>query len=119
MSAELIDVFQGIVTLQVDGQLTPQEFAALHEVTRRELDALGGGRILILAERFTGWSKTEGWNDLSFQTVSDHLIQRMALVADVRWEQLALLFTAKGMRPFPIEYFETGHEVEARAWLNS
>jgi hypothetical protein len=119
MSAELIDVFQGIITIEIDGHLTPQEFAAVHEATARELVALGGAKILVLAGNFTGWSEGGGWEDLSFQTANDPLIQRMALVMDPGWEKLAQLFTAKGLRPFPIECFPPSQEAEARAWLNS
>ncbi len=119
MSAELIDVFQGIITLEVSGRLTPGEFAAIHHKITPELHALGGARLLILARTFMGWSEDGDWQNLYFQTANDHLIQRMALVADVRWEQFAMLFTARGMRPFPIAYFPSGHEEDARAWLHS
>jgi len=119
MRAELIDVFQGIITVEINGHLTVQEFAAVQEAVADELMSLGSGKILILASRFTGWSKEAGWEDLSFQAANDPSIQRMALVADVRWVDLALMFTGKGIRPFPIEYFGTGHEADARAWLNS
>jgi hypothetical protein len=27
------------------------------------------------------------------------------------------MFTAKGLRPFPIEYFPSGQESKARSWL--
>ena len=34
-----------------------------------------------------------------------------------KWEDLALMFTAKGLRKFPIEYFEPSQMAQARAWL--
>lgn len=119
MSAVLLDAFGGIVTIELTGQLAPDELASIHQEAGMHLRSWGGGKFLILAERFTGWSDTGAWSDVSFQTDHDPLIQGMALVADVRWEQLALLFTAKGLRPFPIEYFATGDEASARAWLKS
>jgi hypothetical protein len=42
----------------------------------------------------------------------------MALVGDRQWEELASLFTGKGFREFPIEYFEPGEIDKAQAWLN-
>ncbi|QJE97095.1 STAS/SEC14 domain-containing protein [Luteolibacter luteus] len=119
MSATLLDAFGGIVTIELTGQLVPDELASIHQEMGTHLRNWSGGKLLILAERFTGWSDDDAWSDVSFQTDHDHLIQGMALVADVRWEQFALLFTAKGLRPFPIEYFATGDEVSARAWLKS
>lgn len=41
----------------------------------------------------------------------------MAIVGDKKWEDLALIFTAKGLRKFPIEYFEPAQIAHARAWL--
>ena len=41
----------------------------------------------------------------------------MAIVGERKWEDLALLFTAKGLRPFPIEYFEPKTMTEAQDWL--
>lgn len=42
----------------------------------------------------------------------------MAIVGERRWEELALLFTAKGLRSFPIQYFGSGQAADARAWLD-
>jgi hypothetical protein len=41
----------------------------------------------------------------------------MAIVGDRKWDDLALMFTAKGLRAFPIEYFEPAQLGAARAWL--
>ena len=119
MSAQVIDAFHGTVSIEIVGTLTPAELAEVHRLSHTPLAEWGGGNLLILAERFDGWSDDTAWESLDFQTANDPLIRRMAIVGDVRWEQLANMFTAKGMRPFPIEYFPTGCESEARAWLNS
>ncbi len=41
----------------------------------------------------------------------------MAIAGDTRRKELALIFVAKGLRSFPIEYFETAAPDRARAWL--
>ena len=41
----------------------------------------------------------------------------MAIVGERRWEELALLFTAKGLRTFSIQYFDPAQVATARAWL--
>jgi len=119
MSAELIDAFDGIATIEVTGKLSPDELAEVHRQAAVPLTEWGGGNLLILADRFVGWTEDDQWASIDFQTANDPLVRKMAMVADVRWEALALMFTAKGLRPFPIEYFRTGQEAEARAWLKA
>ena len=119
MSADVIDAFNGTVTIEVIGKLTPSELAAVHRQTAVPLTTWNGGNLLILAEAFEGWADDADWESLEFQTRNDPLVRKMAIVADTRWEQLALMFTAKGLRPFPIEYFPSGAESEARSWLNA
>ena len=41
----------------------------------------------------------------------------MAVVAEENWEDLILMFTGKGLRPFPIERFFPVDEAKARTWL--
>jgi hypothetical protein len=117
MSAEFMDAFDGIVTIEVVGKLSPEELASVHRQAAGPLADWGGGAMLILAERFEGWSDDPSWESLDFQTANDPLVRKMAIVADTRWEQLANMFTAKGLRPFPIEFFPAGKESEARFWL--
>jgi len=119
MSAFLIDASDGLVTIKLSGKLSPEDLARSHAAIGGHLREWGGGSLLILAEHFEGWTREGDWTELSFQTANDDLIRKMAIVGDARWEDLTVVFTAKRMRPFPIEYFPTGHADEARAWLNS
>jgi len=115
----MIDAFDGIATIEVTGKLSPDELAEVHRQTAVPLTEWGGGTLLIIADRFEGWTEDSKWASIDFQTANDALVWKMAIVADVRWEALALMFTARGFRPFPIEYFPTGQEVEARMWLKA
>jgi hypothetical protein len=117
MSAEVIDAFEGTVTIEITGALTPEELREVHRESATALSGWGGGKLLILAEAFEGWAGDADWSDLEFQTANDALVQKLAIVGDGKWESLALMFTAKGLRPFPIEYFPSGHDNAARAWL--
>lgn len=119
MSAEVIDAFNGTVTIEVTGKLSPSELAEVHRQSAVPLAEWNGGNLLVLAERFEGWSDDQEWASIDFQTANDPLLRKMAIVADTRWEQLALMFTAKGLRSFPIEYFPSGAESEARNWLKA
>ena len=119
MSAEVIDAFEGTVTIEVTGILTPDELREVHRETAAALSGWGCGKLLILAETFEGWADDVDWANLDFHTSNDDLVRTMAIVGDGKWESFALMFTAKGFRPFPIEYFPTGQDTAARAWLRA
>jgi len=117
MGAEILNVSDGVLTLKVRGQLTQAELATAQKAAGDIIGKQGPLRILVLTENFTGWERGAGWDDFSFQTQHDTSIERMAIVGERKWEDLALMFTAKGLRKFPIEYFDTARLADARAWL--
>ena len=117
MGAEVVDVSGGLLTVKITGRLTQAELAAVQVSAGEIIRKQGKVRILVLADNFLGWERAGDWSDLSFQAEHDGDIERMAIVGDKKWEDLALIFTAKGLRQFPIEYFETGKLAGARAWL--
>lgn len=118
MSAEIISHFDGIVTAKITGKLTHPELTALQQSMLGIIGREGGIRVLIICEDFQGWAKEGDWADVSFQHTSDPYVNKMALVGEKKWEDLALLFTGKGFREFPIEYFEPGELDKAREWLH-
>lgn len=119
MSADIIDTKDGILVVRISGKLASAELAAVQQRAAEIAKAHRRLRILVLAEDFEGWEKAGNWGDLSFQMENDQYIERMALVGEKKWAALALLFTAKGLRKFPIEFFPPDAVAEARAWLAS
>jgi hypothetical protein len=117
MAAEIVSVAGGVLTLKVSGKLTQAELTAVQKATGNVLGKEKKLRILVLTQNFAGWERGGNWNDFSFQTEQDANIERMAIVAERKWEDLALMFTAKGLRAFPIEFFEPAQLAAARAWL--
>ena len=104
MSAEIASVSGHVLTVKVSGTLTEPELASLQAAAGRIIGTGGKWRVLVLTPNFAGWERGGDWNDFSFSD-NDASIERMAIVGERKWEDLALLFTAKGLRPFPIEYF--------------
>jgi hypothetical protein len=51
----------------------------------------GKVRFLIIADGFQGWEKDGDWGDLSFQIKNDPHIEKMAIVGEKKWEDLALV----------------------------
>jgi hypothetical protein len=117
MSAEIIDTACGVVTVRITGKLTQPELTDLQLAAGDIIKEQGKVRLLVIAEKFEGWQRGGAWGDLSFQVEHDAHIERMAIVGEKKWEELALIFTGKGLRKFPIEYFQPAEIAQARAWL--
>jgi hypothetical protein len=117
MSAEIADATGGVLTVRIAGKLTHPELRAVQQQAAEILRRQSKMRVLVLAENFEGWERGGAWGDLSFQMENDPRIEKMAIVGDRKWEDLAVLFAAKGLRRFPVEYFQSADLAKARAWL--
>jgi SpoIIAA-like len=116
MSAEIASVAGQVLTVKVSGTLTEPELTSMQASAARIVSTGGRWRVLVLTENFAGWERGGSWNDFSFSD-SDASIERMAIVGDRKWEDLALIFTAKGLRSFPIEFFPPDKLAAAQDWL--
>jgi hypothetical protein len=117
VSAEIVNAADGILTVKITGRLTQPELAAAQKAAAEVLQQQGKGRVLVITENFQGWERGGDWGDQSFQLEHDAHIEKMAIVGDKKWEDLALVFASKGLRSFAIEYFPPAHLAQARAWL--
>jgi len=106
-----------IIVIQVSGLLTKPELDAC-QLEIEPIIQKGQGKILVLATDFEGWETNSGdWTDLSFGEANDQYMDKLAIVGEPEWKDLTEIFTLKGLRKFPIEYFNAGREEFARAWL--
>lgn len=112
------DFHDGIITWTITGQLTQPDLAVAQKATADLIRKHGHVRILVLAEKFTGWAKTGDWGDLSFQIDNDRNIVKVAVVVDQQWEDLMDAFIGKGLRQFPVECFRPSDRSEAVKWLS-
>ena len=117
MSAEIIEQSGDLLTIRVSGLLTQPDLASLQRTVGIHLNQQGKGRLLIMTEAFEGWQRGGNWGDVSFSAAHDAQIEKMAIVGEKQWEDLALMFASKGLRRFPIEYFGPLEVARARAWL--
>lgn len=116
MSAEIASVAGHMLTVKVSGTLTEPELMSMQAAAGKIIGTGGKWRLLVLTENFKGWERGGAWNDFSFSD-RDASIERMAIVGERKWEELSLIFTAKGLRAFPIEYFTTDQMSAAQDWL--
>lgn len=120
MSYEILDTSGGVLTFRVSGTLTYAEYLEGQRKAAeilRERGKEGKVRILTLLENYLGTEKEGNWGDISFAMEFDPHIEKMAIVGEKKWEDDVLLFTGKGIRRIPIEYFEPGDLAKAKAWL--
>jgi hypothetical protein len=117
MPAEIVELVDGIVTLNISGKLTQAELGAAQQALSDIIREQGKVRILARAEQFAGWERDK-WDDFSFQAEHDDDIEKIAIVGEEKWKQLTLVFTAQGLRKFPIRYFATPELDKARGWLS-
>lgn len=117
MGARILGLTGDILTVKVTGRLERAEFEEAQRAAALLIREHSPVRILVLTEGFKGWARGGDWGDLSFQIDNDKHIAKMAVVAEEDWEDLILMFTGKGLRPFPVEHFSPADEAKARAWL--
>ncbi|MHC1764471.1 MAG: STAS/SEC14 domain-containing protein [Verrucomicrobiia bacterium] len=117
MSAEIIDRSDQTLTCRLSGKLTYAELVSVQKEAAQMIRKSGKIRILVLLEGFAGMDKVGDWGDVSFQAENDPFIEKIALVGERKWEDVALLFAAKGIRRVQIEYFPPTDLTKAKTWL--
>ena len=108
-----------ICLINVTGKISVDELGIVQANCESVIQKNGSIKLLVILEGFEGWQKGIGWDDSSFAQRNDAFIKKFGIVGEEKWRDLSYVFTLKGLRPFPIEYFGAGQIKEARAWLDS
>lgn len=116
MSAEIIDYSNGVLTARVSGLLKQEELAAMQKRAGEVIREHGPTSLLTVLEDFLGVAKDGDWGDISFQMEFDDQIRKIGVVGDLKWKEITEVFTGKGVRRVPIEYFPTEKLADAKAW---
>jgi len=106
-----------IYVLRISGTLTRSEFGAEQSALARNMDMGSKPRLLVILENFQGWERGADWNDLDFMISHGGKISKIAIVAESRWEALALAFAGAGVRRAPVKFFPPNEQEQARSWL--
>jgi len=114
----IFDAEEGnIKVLRIAGMLEKPEFDSVTRAEAKQWGPQTRVRLLVLADGFEGWERSEGWGDLSFYMEYGDRIERIAIVADPKWETDLLMFAASGLRRAPVRFFPSTQIESARAWL--
>jgi hypothetical protein len=103
--------------LRISGVLKRSEFGAEQNAIARKIDTGSKPRLLFILENFEGWERGADWNDLDFMISHGGEISKIAIIAEPRWEALALAFAGAGVRRAPVKFFPPAELEQARSWL--
>jgi hypothetical protein len=103
--------------LRISGILKRSEFGAEEKALARHIDSGSNPCLLVILENFEGWEGGADWNDLDFYVLHGRKISKIAIVAERRWEPLALAFAGAGVRRTPVKFFPPNELGQARGWL--
>jgi hypothetical protein len=117
MGCEIVEEKEGQFTFRISGKLKRAELARTQAAAAESMRSGMTVRFLVLTQDFQGWEGTDGWEDLSFQTRFDWQIEKIAIVGEKRWQELAEVFAGKGLRPVEIRYFTPSEAPTARVWV--
>jgi hypothetical protein len=107
-----------IYVLRINGILKESEFGAEQNALARRINMGSKSRLLVILENFEGWERGADWgNDLGFLFLHSGKISKIAIVAESRWETLALAFAGAGVRRAPVKCFPPNELEKARNWL--
>ena len=120
MPAQLTNEHDNVYRLDVSGRLSSAELDAAGRVLVEGMHSAPGGtvRLIVVLRNFEGWDPGSNWSDLTFYARHGDGIGRLALVGEERWRDLALMFSAAGLRKAEVEYFTLETLDKAREWLD-
>jgi len=111
------DLDTSICELRIEGTLRRSELASCEREMVGYITAGDRPRALVILEHFNGWETNEDWNNLDFMFSHGERIAKIAIVGAGDKEAEVKAFTGAGMRPTPVEFFNSAQQPEARAWL--
>ncbi len=103
--------------LRVTGLLKKSEMDTALEAEVRTWKPETKVKVLVMMEDFKGWERGADWGDVSFMLEHDKQIDKIAIVADPKWETDSLTFLGAGFRQGQVKFFPTKQLPLARAWL--
>jgi hypothetical protein len=103
--------------LRIMGLLTKAELDAALATEVGQWGPATRVKVLVIVEDFKGWERGVDWGDLTFFLEHDKEIDKIAIVADPKWETEFLMFAGAGLRLGPVKFFPPNQLVPARDWL--
>jgi SpoIIAA-like len=103
--------------LRIRGLLRKSEWDAVLPTEVRQWGPTTRVKVLVILEDFKGWERGADWGDITFFDTYGDQIDKIAIVADAKWEAEILAFAGAGFRRAPVKFFPMSQLTSARAWL--
>ncbi len=103
--------------VRVTGLLRKSEMDAALSTEARKWGPATRIKVLVMVEHFEGFERGADWGDISFLVKHDHQIDKIAIVADPKWEVETSTFAGAGFRRGEVRFFPLNQLAQARAWL--
>jgi len=106
-----------LIVLRMTGLLRKSEMDAALAAEARKWGPATRIKVLAVMEDFEGFERGADWGDITFLVKHDHQIEKIAIVADKKWESDALTFAGAGFRQGQVRFFPQNQLAQARAWV--
>jgi hypothetical protein len=106
-----------LIVLRITGLLRKAEWDVALAAEARKWGPSTHVKVLVMVEDFKGFERGADWGDISFLLEHDHQIDKIAIVADPKWEIETSTFAGAGFRQGEVRFFPTKQVAQARAWL--
>ena len=103
--------------LRITDLLRKPEFDAALAAEANQWGPTTHVKVLVIVEDFKGWEHGADWGDMTFFETQGDRIDKIAIVADPKWETETLAFAGAGFRHGPVRFFPLSQLKMARAWL--
>lgn len=106
-----------VFRLDVSGVVGREDLVQAQQKVADAIGREGPIRLLVLVNRFKGFSAGRTIADMDFYQTYGDRIDRIAIVADDRWREQMMLFAGAGLRRSAVEFYVRGAISLAREWL--
>jgi len=103
--------------LRLKGLLRKSELDSALAAEARQWKPTTRVKVLLILEDFKGWEMGANWADLTFFEAHGDQIDKIAIVADAKWESEMMAFVGAGFRRAPVKFFSAGEFSVAWSWL--
>jgi hypothetical protein len=107
-----------LMVMRITGLLRKAELDAALAAEARKWGSATRIKVLVMVEDFEGFERDADWGDISFLVKHDDQIEKIAIIADPKWEIETLTFAGAGFRKGEVKFFPRNQLAQARAWVS-
>lgn len=105
-----------VIGVRARGRLTDADYRDFLPLLEERIAEHGRVRLLVDLEGFEGWTLPAAWDDFAFGMTHWHHFEKMALVGDAHWEELAAR-TMDVLMAGEVRFFALSERDAAWAWI--